>query len=332
MDEITSLAQDDRMARVMLAMGSEPGDRITGSLLASVGASLAVEAAATGVSLPGLDRVDREVWQRRVMSRLSVDYVRSVVADGHRFGMQVLIPGDKLWPVAFNDLGERAPFVLWARGDLALLDVPTGDRVTFTGARASTGYGEHVATELAAEMVARGRQVVAGGSFGIDSAIHRAALASRGSTIAVLPSGLDRLYPSGNAEMLERIGQSGLLLSELPPRTPPTKWRLQQRARTLAAVSGASVIVEAGYRSGSLAVARYAEELGRGVGAVPGPVTSPASAGCHRLMQEGVATIVTGVDDLDRLLPSRPPGASHAASRQYESPVRASVQDGRQAL
>lgn len=332
MDEITSLAQDERMARVMLAMGSEPGDRITGSLLASVGASLAVEAAATGVLLPGVDRVDREVWQQRVMSRLSVDYVREVVADGHRFGMQVLIPSDKSWPAALNELGERAPFVLWVRGDLALLDAPAGDRVSFAGAKASTNYGEYVATELAAEMVSRGRQIVAGGAYGIDSATHRAALASRGTTIAVLPGGLDRLYPSGNEAMLERIGQSGLLLSELPPRTPPTKWRFQQRARTLAALSGATVIVEAGYRSGSLAVARHSAELGRGVGAVPGPVTSPASAGCHRLMQEGVATIVTSVDDLDQLLPSQPPGVSSAANRQYESPARASVRDGRPAL
>lgn len=329
MDAITSLAQDERVARVMLAMGSEPGDRITGRLLMSIGASLAVEAAATGVALPGLDRAEREVWQQRVMSRLSVDYVREVIADAHRGGMDVLIPGDKSWPAALTDLGERAPFVLWARGDLSLLNATAGDRVTLTGARASTGYGEHVATELAAEMVARGRQVVAGGAYGIDSAIHRAALTSRGPTIAVLPSGLDRLYPSGNEGLLERIGQSGLLLSELPPRTPPTKWRFQQQARMVAALSGASVIVEAGYRSGSLSVARRAAELGRGAGAVPGPVTSPASAGCHRLIQERVAAIVTNADDLDRLLLGDAPVASRTVSHQFGARARTPAQEGR---
>ena len=174
--------------------------------------------------------------------------------------------------------------------------------VTITGARAATGYGEHVAMELAAAAMTDKRQVVSGGAYGIDGVTHRTVLAGGGSTIAVMAGGLDRLYPAGHTELLNRVGTHGLLLSELPPGAAPSKWRFLQRGRLLAALSGAVVVAEAGYRSGTLNTAARAVELHRPVGAVPGPITSPASAGCHRLLRDGLATVITGYDDVRSLL------------------------------
>ncbi|WP_104177426.1 DNA-processing protein DprA [Cryobacterium sp. Y50] len=160
--------------------------------------------------------------------------------------------------------------------------------------------------ERASELASQGRTIISGGAYGIDESAHRAAIMSfPGSTIAVLATGLDRLYPTGHEQLFERIEQSGgLLVSEFPPGSAPTRWRFLQRNRMLAALSGATVVVEAGHRSGSLNVAGQAHALGRPVAAVPGPVTSPASAGCHRLIQEGIASLVADAQDVTDLLNS----------------------------
>lgn len=136
---------------------------------------------------------------------------------------------------------------------------------------------------------------------------HRAALASDWPTIAILAGGVDRPYPTGHRDLLSRIARNGLVLSETPPGTTPTRWRFIQRGRIMAALSGATVIVEAAYRSGSLGVAWNAAELGRPAGAVPGPVTSVTSAGTHRLLHEGTATLVTDTSDVTALLDSPTP-------------------------
>jgi DNA processing protein len=229
--------------------------------------------------------------------------------------MRVLIPGDADWPASVNGLGDHAPVALWAKGDAGLLAGPVWDRLTVTGARASTGYGEHVTAELVQSAVADSRTVLSGGAYGVDGAAHRAALASGGSTVAVLAGGLDRPYPAGHTELLARVGKEGLLLSELPPGAAPTKWRFLQRGRLLAALSGTVIIAEAGYQSGSLHTAARAIELGRPVGAIPGPLTSAASAGCHRLLREGLGSIITGYDDVRELLHGVREGA-HRAVRE----------------
>jgi DNA processing protein len=132
---------------------------------------------------------------------------------------------------------------------------------------------------------------------------HRAALASHGLTVAFLAGGVDRFYPSGHDALLERIVQSGAVISELPCGSPPTKWRFLQRNRLIAASSLATVVLEAGWRSGSLNTARHALDLDRPLGAVPGPVTSAASAGCHKLLRDGYAMCVTGPDEMAELAP-----------------------------
>lgn len=306
MDTVNGLAADERTARVILAMASEPSDSVTGRMVRTAGAT---ETVARAVSADVPVGPDGDTWQRRLAPRIDAGQVRQVLTDTERQGLRVLIPGDADWLSGVDALGDRAPLALWAKGDTSLLTVPVWDRVTVTGARAATGYGEHVAMELAAAAMTDMRQVVSGGAYGIDGVAHRAVLAGGGSTIAVMAGGLDRLYPAGHTELLTRVGEKGLLLSEMPPGAAPTKWRFLQRGRLLAALSGAVVVAEAGYRSGTLNTVARAVELHRPVGAVPGPITSAASAGCHRLLLEGLATVITGYDDVRALLDGMRAGA-----------------------
>ena len=178
--------------------------------------------------------------------------------------------------------------------------------IALVGARAATGYGEHVAMESSAGLVDRGFAIVSGGAYGIDGMAHRAALASDGTTIAFLAGGVDRFYPLGHESLLSRIAQTGAVVSELPCGAAPTKWRFLQRNRLIAAASEATVVLEAGIRSGSLNTAGHAAALGRPLGAVPGPVTSPASAGCHRLLREFDAVCVVDADQMAELAGRRP--------------------------
>jgi len=122
--------------------------------------------------------------------------------------------------------------------------------------------------------------------------------------VAILAGGVDRFYPSGHDALLARIVESGAVVSELPCGSPPTKWRFLQRNRLIAAASQATIVLEAGWRSGSLNTAGHAASLGRPIGAMPGPVTSAASAGCHRLIREFAATLVTSAAEMAELVPN----------------------------
>src|SRR5690606_10598962 len=184
-----------------------------------------------------------------------------------------------------------APAALWLRGDPAALEA-CGRSVALVGARASSGYGELVTGQLAAGLVSRRFAVVSGGPYGIHGTAHRSALASGGTTVAVLAGGLDGFYPAGNDELLRRIAASGCVIAEAPSGVPPTRWRFLARNRLIAALASATVVVEAGQRSGSINTAGHAAALGRPLGAVPGPVTSGSSTGCHRLLREYGAALI----------------------------------------
>ncbi|WP_258063672.1 DNA-processing protein DprA [Rathayibacter sp. AY1C4] len=237
-------------------------------------------------------------WRPRLDRRLL--FRRLEIAE--RLGAQLLLPGAPEWPESLDDLGPHAPLLLWLRGDPAAFAPP--HRLALVGARAATGYGEHVAAELAAGVATRGVSVVSGGAFGIDAVAHRAALGSGGRTVAFLAGGADRLYPTAHADLLHRIIATPgcAVATEVPPGTTPTRWRFLQRNRLIAASTSATVVVEAGARSGSLNTAGHAAALGRPLGAVPGPVTSASSAGCHRLLREYAATCVTSPPDVLELL------------------------------
>lgn len=308
---MTASLTDEQIARVLLAAVSEPGDGVTGTLLRSLGASETVRLIKTRKPLPdAIDNTDGALWRDRLRARLRDADLDRVLADTERRGLTIITPDDSRWPTELRELGAHAPIALWIAGNCSSLAAHTSRRVAIVGARAATSYGEHAATELASELAGSGVNVVSGGAYGIDGAAHRAAISARpAATVAVLAGGLDRPYPAGHANLFDRIIESGgALIGELPPGAAPTKWRFMQRNRLLAALGGATVVVEAGSRSGSLDIAIRAHTLGRPVGAVPGPVTSAASTGCHRLLRERIATVVTNACEVRELLePAAPP-------------------------
>ncbi|MDR3663531.1 MAG: DNA-processing protein DprA [Mycobacterium sp.] len=251
-----------------------------------------------------------EALTGRVAPRREVDCTAKDLDILDRRGGRLITPDDDEWPylpfVAFgNDEVIKRPYsgtpmVLWALGP-ARLDAVAERAASIVGTRACTSYGEHVTAELAAGLVERDAVVVSGGAYGIDGAAHRAALACDGVTMAVLASGIDVPYPSGHSALLHRVAASGLLLSEYPPGERPTRYRFLTRNRLVAALSGATVVVEAGLRSGAANTAAWAQAMGRPVCAVPGPVTSAASAGCHVLLRAG-ATLVDRADQIVELI------------------------------
>ena len=299
MANLSQLVQDERTARMALSMIVEPDDAVTGRLLGEVGAVEVLRLAKRDDGVPGLGTVDARVW-RAQFERPDAQTHSQRIVEAQRMGIGVLIPGDQDWPSALDDLGDRRPYVLWTRGATSFLARPLSEFVTITGARAATSYGEHVAGQLSSDLANAERVVVAGGAYGIEGAAHRAALASGGDTIAVMANGVDRPYPVGHRELLERVADLGLMVSEVPPGAVPTRHRFLARARLMAALSAATAVVEAGARSGSLAVAQRAHELGRIVGAVPGPITSATSVGSNHLLAERLARVISHADDVVR--------------------------------
>ena len=174
--------------------------------------------------------------------------------------------------------------------------------ISIVGTRNPTPYGVRVASEMAANFVDREWVVVSGGAYGIDSAAHKGALIAEGETIAVLASGLDVIYPAGNGRLFAEIAENGLLISEYMPGTPALPHRFLNRNRLIAALGLGTMVVEAAFRSGALRTASDAQTLHRIVMAIPGPINSPLSEGCHRLIGEGGAVICTGVNDALELM------------------------------
>lgn len=318
MPNLSQVVQDERTARMLLSMIVEPDDAVTGRLLAALGALEMLRLAERDDAVPGLSAVDAQVW-RAQFERSDGRTLEQRIVEAERAGIGTLIPGDKEWPSALDDLGDRRPYVLWTRGTTSFLARPLDDLVTITGARAATSYGEHVAAELASDLANAERVVVAGGAYGIEGAAHRAALASGGDTIAVMANGVDRPYPMGHRELLERVVDLGLMVSEVPPGAVPTRHRFIARARLMAALSAATVVVEAGVRSGSMTVARRAHELGRAVGAVPGPITSATSTGPHQLLRDGASLVAEAADLVS------PRGSDGTEASQTPTASRASV-------
>lgn len=221
-----------------LSLLAEPDDPLTGRLLRKTGAAHTLRRLDSDGPVPGLNRVDSQVWRDRLSLRARLDDVAERLNSIERSGITVLIPDDEHWPGAPDDLGDRAPYVLFARGATSFLARPMSDLVTVTGARASTAYGEHVAAELASGLAANERVPVAGGAYGIEGAVHRATLATGGDTIAVLAGGVDRPYPKGHRELLDQVADVGVLVSEPPPGSTPTPQRFLARSRLVGALSG----------------------------------------------------------------------------------------------
>jgi len=208
-------------------------------------------------------------------------------------GAHFLTPQDSDWPEQVNDLANP-PIALVVKGNVHALKIPS---LAIVGTRNPTSYGARIAGDFAAGFVDREWAVVSGGAYGIDSYAHKGALIAEGVTIAVIACGVDVNYPAGNARLFSEICESGAIVSEFLPGQRALPNRFLTRNRLIAALSKATLVVEAAFRSGSLRTARDAAEIFRPVMAIPGPIHSPTSEGCHRLIGERCAEIVTSVTD-----------------------------------
>jgi DNA processing protein len=253
--------------------------------------------------VPSLSRVgltarlkapDPDLWAQGagLVERARLERERASRQDIH-----ALAWNDPRLPAALAAL-EDLPPVLWYRGELGALDVPA---VAIVGSRAASIAALETAARLGADLAARGLAVVSGLARGVDSAAHRGALRT-GRTIAVLGSGLDRIYPSEHAPLAAEIARTGLVLSEFAPATPPLPHHFPMRNRLISGLSLAVVVIEASERSGSLITAACALEQGREVMVVPSNVLHGRNRGGHALLRDG-ATLIETADDIVAQLP-----------------------------
>ncbi|MCL8026626.1 DNA-processing protein DprA [Nocardioides bruguierae] len=291
----------DRRDRAALALLAEPGD-------------LRV---AAGVALVGAAELYRQVLDGTAEGGLADDArVRAAASDAERAleraertGIRFVVPGDAEWPAGLDGLAwagsahQRGgvPLGLWARGPVRLHDLATG--LAVVGARSATTYGTDQAARISHDVARAGLPVVSGAAFGVDIAAHRGALAApAGRTAAVLACGVDRGYPQAHERYIDAIAAEHVVVSETAPGMPPSRIRFLSRNRLIAALTDGTLVVEAALRSGALSTAHWATRLGRHLVALPGPVTSEASRGTHRLLREGEASLVTdGADVLEVL-------------------------------
>lgn len=214
---------------------------------------------------------------------------------------------------------EKPPARVWVRGAM-----PAAERraVAIVGTREPTAYGQRIAGELAAAMARAGVVVVSGLARGIDAAAHRAALEAGGTTVGVVAGGVDVAYPRGHARLQDLVAESGGLLSEWPNGTTPRPFAFPRRNAFIAALADATIVVEAGLQSGAHGTALHAEQLGRNVGAIPGPIDSPQSAGTNRLLRDG-AQVIASLDDALALVGVSRPREADVAPADLSPEARA---------
>ena len=229
----------------------------------------------------------------KLISALQLTSGEKVIETISARGVQFLTPGDLNWPEQLNDLANP-PIALVVKGNPQTLKTAS---LAIVGTRNPTNYGARIAGDFAAGFVDREWAIVSGGAYGIDSYAHRGALIAEGVTIAIIACGVDVNYPAGNARLFTEICESGAIVSEFMPGQKALPNRFLTRNRLIAGLSNATLVVEAAFRSGSLRTAREAAEIFRPVMAIPGAINSPTSEGCHRLIGERSAEIVTSVAD-----------------------------------
>ena len=276
---------NELIARARLFSAVEGGSTFWASEVFANSANYVLERALNG----GYDPVKYV----RTIEKLRLSSADQLLQSISEAGAIFITPADANWPQSVNDLAAP-PIALVIKGDPALL---TGDSLAIVGTRNPTQYGVRIAQDFAAGFVDRDWSIISGGAYGIDAAAHKGALIAEGITVAVLAAGIDINYPAGNARLFAEIAELGCLVSEVAPGTPAIPSRFLTRNRLIAALSNATLVVEAAFRSGSLRTARDAVELLRPVMAIPGPITSPVSEGCHRLIGERAAEIVTSIAD-----------------------------------
>ncbi|MBK0867472.1 DNA-protecting protein DprA [Saccharopolyspora sp. HNM0986] len=293
-----SSAQDQhdptRVARAYLSAVAEPPAPALGAFVAEHGVVRAALLVSRGTTpSPVADEV--EARREHVSGE-------AALAAGAAAGARLLTPEDPEWPAervailaAATEIGVAGvaePLALWARGR-ADPSVALRFSAAVVGARAASGYGEHLAAEIGHGLASTGCAVVSGAAYGIDGAAHRGALAAGGTTVALLACGIDVDYPAGHGRLLRSVAEQGVVLSEYAPGTPPRKHRFLVRNRLIAACGQGTVVVEAGARSGAANTANTTDLLGLPLMALPGPVTSANSVGCHDMIRSGKGVLVT---------------------------------------
>ena len=287
---------EETYARAALTYLAEPADRRLARLIREHGAAGTLEAIRSGSPLGASSQgkgasLDR--WRVRLPELPRPEQLLAY----RDSGIRLVCPGDPEWPGQLADLGDDEPYALWLRGS-ADLRFSCLRSVAIVGARAATAYGSYVAAEFAASVAARGWAVVSGGAFGVDAAAHRGALSADGVTVAVLACGVDVPYPSAHVDLLDAIAAQGVLVSEWPPGRQVSRLRFLVRNRVIAALATGTLVVEASQRSGAINTARHARDLRRRLMAVPGPITSDLSAGCHHILREWQGVLVTSAAEV----------------------------------
>lgn len=235
-----------------------------------------------------------------------------------KFGVRAAVHGEPDYPARLTTI-VGAPSLLYLRGTLEASDA---NSVGIVGSRACTAYGKRMAERIAAGLARAGWTVISGLARGIDGAAHRGALDAGGRTIAVLAGGLSKIYPPEHADLADEVAKRGCLVSETPMTVAPQPGMFPARNRIISGLSRAVVVVEANFKSGALITVDHAAEQGRDVFAVPGPVDSPASAGCLELIRKGAKMVRDADDileDLRGIAPPDPPPVRKAASNPTPS-------------
>ena len=277
-------------ARLALFSAIEGGHVFWSQEISSSGAEYVYKKLSTG----GYDQVKFA----KTIDRLRATNASEIATSIENAGSQFITPAMEQWPSQLNEL-VAVPIGLVVKGNIEVLKERG---LAIVGTRNPTPYGVRNAGDFAAGFVDREWTIISGGAYGIDSAAHKGALIAEGSTVAVLAAGIDVAYPAGNARLFAEICENGALVSEVLPGAHAIPSRFLTRNRIIAALSQATLVVEAAFRSGSLRTARDAAELMRPVMAIPGPISAPTSEGCHRLIGERSAELVTSVADAVELI------------------------------
>lgn len=288
----------ERDALVVLSLVDGLGPTLTHRCVEALGSASRVLVASTSdlamVKGIGSNRAAKvRVQIDRISSGGELDREMQLIAE---HGVTLVSPADDGYPRLLRHIPDPPP-LLYVRGQLREEDAFS---LAMVGSRRCTHYGREQADRLASLAASAGLCVVSGGAYGIDAAVHHAALRAAGRTIAVLGSGLARPYPEKHADLFDRIAAGqGAVVSELPMTFPAMGENFPRRNRIISGLSLGVLVIEAAARSGALITARLcAEEHGREVMAVPGRVDSPVSAGCHRMIRESWATLVTSFGDV----------------------------------
>jgi DNA processing protein len=230
---------------------------------------------------------------KTIITSIRVAEVGQILYEIEKAGAQFLTPEHEHWPIGVNQL-VNPPIGLIVKGDSTCLIT---DSLAIVGSRKPTNYGANVASEFARGFSDLGWTIISGGAYGVDSYAHRATLQANGRSIAVLATGIEVAYPKSNQKLFNEMSAHGALISELMPYESAMPSRFLVRNRLIASIAKATLVVEAAYKSGSLRTAHDAAELLRPVMAIPGPVNSAMSQGCHRLISERAAELITSVAD-----------------------------------